>query len=115
MRRKAVYSQDFEKFWSMADAKLGGKGSKKDAYAEWLKMIESTEDADLIIRAYQSQAEAKRELQRAGQFFAPFPHLNRYIRDERFDDEIEQAVSRTTTSQTRDASRADEYRQYLEH
>ena len=115
MRRKAVYSQDFEMFWSIADAKLGAKGSKKDAYAEWLKMIESTEDADLIIRAYQSQAEAKRGLQQAGQFFAPFPHLNRYIRDERFDDEIEQAVSNTNTSKARDVSRADEYRQYLEH
>mgnify|MGYP001169085582 CR=1 FL=1 len=115
MRRKAVYSQDFEMFWSIADAALGAKGSKKDAYAEWLKMIESTEDADLIIRAYQSQAEAKRQLQQAGQFFAPFPHLNRYIRDERFDDEIEQAVSNTNTSKARDVSRADEYRQYLEH
>ena len=115
MRRKAVYSQDFEMFWSIADAKLGAKGSKKDAYAEWLKMIESTEAAALIIRAYQSQAEAKRQLQQAGQFFAPFPHLNRYIRDERFDDEIEQAVSNTNTSKARDVSRADEYRQYLEH
>ena len=115
MRRKAVYSQDFEMFWSIADAKLGANGSKKDAYAEWLKMIESTEDADLIIRAYQSQAEAKRQLQQAGQFFAPFPHLNRYIRDERFDDEIEQAVSNTNTSKARDVSRADEYRQYLAH
>ncbi len=114
MRRKAVYSQDFDTFWSMADAKLGAKGSKKDAYAEWLKMIESTEDADLIIRAYQSQAEAKRELQRAGQFFAPFPHLNRYIRDERFDDEIEQAVN-NTDKQTRDDTRREEYQRYLEH
>ena len=115
MKRKTLYSQDFETFWSIADAKLGSKGSKKDAYAEWIKMIENTEDAEEIIRAYQSQAEAKRGLQQAGQFFAPFPHLNRYIRDERVDDEIEQAVSNTNTSKARDTSRADEYRQYLEH
>ena len=114
MRRKAVYSQDFEMFWSISDAKLGAKGSKKDAYAEWLKMIESTEDADLIIRAYQSQAEAKRELSESNRFFAPFPHLNRYIRDERFDDEVEQSIN-NTDRQTRDDARREEYQRYLEH
>lgn len=114
MKRKTLYSQDFDTFWSMADAKLGAKGSKKDAYAEWLKMIESPEDAEEIIRAYQRQSEAKRELSEANRFFAPFPHLNRYIRDERFDDEIEQAVN-NTDKQTRDDTRREEYQRYLEH
>ena len=98
----------------MSDATLGAKGSKKEAYSEWSNMIETPRDAELIIRAYQEQAEAKKKLQELGQFFAPFPHLNRYIKHERFDDEIEQSTN-NTDRKTRDDARREEYQRYLEH
>lgn len=79
----------FDVLWSTADPSLGEKGVKHKARSQWSKLPESIQDS--LPGIYRRQAEYKRAMKAAGGFAANFPHLERWIRDKRFEDEVQAA------------------------
>jgi hypothetical protein len=85
-RRK--YPESFERLWKSFDTDFGEKGSKIKALEVFIKMEINDDDVEFIIERYTKQRMAK-ELQRfRGEFFTNFQHVERYLTNERFDDEI---------------------------
>jgi hypothetical protein len=85
-RRK--YPESFERLWKSFDSDYGEKGSKIKALEIFIKMEINPDDVEFIIENYTQQRMAK-ELQRIrGEFSANFQHVERYLNNERFDDEI---------------------------
>lgn len=85
-RRK--YPESFERLWKSFDTDYGEKGSKIKAFEVFIKMEINSDDVEFIIDSYTKQRMAK-ELQRMrGEFSANFQHVERYLTNERFDDEI---------------------------
>lgn len=85
-RRK--YPESFERLWKSFDTDFGEKGSKIKALEVFIKMEINDDDVEFIIERYTKQRMAK-ELQRfRGEFSANFQHIERYLTNERFDDEI---------------------------
>jgi len=85
-RRK--YPESFERLWKSFDTDYGEKGSKIKALEVFIKMEINPDDVEFIIKNYTQQRMAK-ELQRIrGEFSANFQHIERYLNNERFDDEI---------------------------
>ena len=85
-RRK--YPESFERLWKSFDSDYGEKGSKIKALEVFIKMEINPDDVEFIIENYTQQRMAK-ELQRIrGEFSANFQHVERYLINERFDDEI---------------------------
>ena len=85
-RRK--YPESFERLWKSFDSDYGEKGSKIKALEVFIKMEINPDDVEFIIENYTQQRMAK-ELQRIrGEFSANFQHVERYLNNERFDDEI---------------------------
>ena len=85
-RRK--YPESFERLWKSFDTDYGEKGSKIKALEVFIKMEINSDDVEFIIENYTQQRMAK-ELQRIrGEFSANFQHVERYLNNERFDDEI---------------------------
>jgi len=85
-RRK--YPESFERLWKSFDTDFGEKGSKIKALEVFIKMEINDDDVEFIIERYTKQRMAK-ELQRfRGEFFTNFQHIERYLTNERFDDEI---------------------------
>jgi hypothetical protein len=85
-RRK--YPESFERLWKSFDTDYGEKGSKIKALEVFIKMEINPDDVEFIIENYTQQRMAK-ELQRIrGEFSANFQHVERYLTNERFDDEI---------------------------
>lgn len=85
-RRK--YPESFERLWKSFDSDYGEKGSKIKALEVFIKMEINSDDVEFIIENYTQQRMAK-ELQRIrGEFSANFQHVERYLNNERFDDEI---------------------------
>lgn len=85
-RRK--YPESFERLWKSFDTDYGEKGSKIKAFEVFIKMEIDSDDVEFIIDSYTKQRMAK-ELQRMrGEFSANFQHVERYLTNERFDDEI---------------------------
>ena len=85
-RRK--YPESFERLWKSFDTDYGEKGSKIKALEVFIKMEINPDDVEFIIKNYTQQRMAK-ELQRIrGEFSANFQHIERYLNNERFDEEI---------------------------
>ena len=85
-RRK--YPEHFERLWKAFDTDYGEKGSKTKALEVFTSMEIDSDDVDFIIDNYTKQRMTK-ELQRMrGEFSANFQHMERYLKNERFDDEI---------------------------
>ena len=85
-RRK--YPESFERLWKSFDTDFGEKGSKIKALEVFIKMEIDSEDVEFIIENYTKQRMAK-ELQRIkNEFSSNFQHVERYLINERFDDEI---------------------------
>ena len=103
---RTKYSTEFQRLWDAFDSSLGEKGSKIKAYKVFQKMQIDADDVDYIIKSYQRQADSKMKLRSAGQFSPNFQAVERYLKNERFDDEVSadayQQVERLTKSEQAD-------------
>jgi len=79
----------FEIFWKTFTNEFGEKGSKKDAYEQFLKMNINQDLFDKIISAVKNQIENKKQLNTAGKFASNFPHAVRWLKKERWKDELQ--------------------------
>ena len=109
-RRK--YPESFERLWKSFDSDYGEKGSKIKALEVFIKMEIDLDDVEFIIERYTKQRMAK-ELQRIrGEFSANFQHIERYLNNERFDDEI--SINNYQQQQLTKSEKSDSaLRQYL--
>lgn len=80
------YSKLFEQLWDTFDPEYGAKGSKLKAHQQFLKL---RTDVQEIIRSYQHQLQNKKIIRQRGGFTAPFQHVERYLRNERWRDDPE--------------------------
>lgn len=78
----------FEDLWRTFDIELGKKGSKQDAFNRFIKLNPHQKTFDLIKEALVNQIFYKRSLHNEGKFFESFPHVFRWLRDKRWEDEI---------------------------
>jgi len=81
------YSPLFERLWNTFDPKLGVKGSKPRAYTQFQKL---RTDVQEIISKLEAQIQNKRIIKQRGGFTAPFQHVERYLRNERWKDDPEE-------------------------
>lgn len=76
----------FEELWQTFPVGFGAKGSKKKALAQFNKV--SLKDYPFLLSGLKSQTSAKRVAKVAGEFAENFPHVERWLRDERFKDDV---------------------------
>lgn len=110
MKRKK-YCDDFERLWKIFDVRFGEKGSKTKAHKVFKLMEIDSQDVDYIIKCYNNQRESKIAAENSFQFVANFPHIERYLRDERFDDELPKEHYKRDASKSGKADQA--LREYL--
>lgn len=82
------YRSMFAELWDSWPVGFGEKGSRKNAEAAFLKLKPSAELFAQMLRALAAQAEDKLTKRAAGQFASPFQHVERWIRNRRWEDEI---------------------------
>ena len=78
-----VYSNDFLSFWSEYPKAV----KKKMAFKEWEKN-KTRPDIEIILKAIREQKKNKTELKCAGQFCPEWPDPERWIKNERWNDEL---------------------------
>lgn len=79
---------DFESLWNSFPVDLGGKGSKKNAFSEFKKLKPDRELAAAMMAALVAQVADKREKRKAGVFVENFQHVERWLKNRRWEDEI---------------------------
>ena len=76
----------FGELWLSFDVEYGEKGSKKKAFDQFKKIPQDT--AITLRDVLQNQLRAKKAQANSGEFFPNFPHVERWLRDRRYEDEI---------------------------
>lgn len=79
---------DFEKLWKSFDGRFGDKGAKKKANDEFDKIKPDNNLFDDMLRAVYEQTRDKELKNSQGQFCAPFQHVERWLKNRRWEDEI---------------------------
>jgi len=83
----------FDQLWDSWPTDLGGKGNRKRAFDQWKRLNPSPEFCAEIQSCLDQQVLAKRELRSAGEFAPNFQHVERWIRDKGWEDEVGETVS----------------------
>lgn len=86
--KRIKYPEHFERLWKSLDPDYGVLGNKKKALEAFTAKEITEEDVDYILAQYEKQRRIKEVQRMRGDFSPDFPHIERYIRDERFDDEL---------------------------
>lgn len=86
--KRIKYPEHFERLWKSLDPDYGTLGNKKKAFEAFTVKEIDEDDVDYILGQYEKQRRIKEVQRMRGDFSPDFPHIERYIRDERFDDEI---------------------------
>lgn len=87
---KTSVSDQFESFWKAWPKKLGEKGEKKPAKAQFLKINPSQETFISITNAVSRQTALKQYKREAKEFCPNFPHVKKWLRDEAWENEVEE-------------------------
>lgn len=89
---RKTYSKEFNEFWELFKPieknGLGQRGNKKRAEERYKQKQIGPEDFDLIRTAINQQIEAKLARRAAGYWDPDFMHVEGWINNERWDDEI---------------------------
>ena len=86
--KRIKYPEHFERLWKSLDPDYGALGNKKKALEAFIAKEIDDDDVDYILQQYEKQRRVKEVQRMRGDFSPNFPHIERYLRDERFDDEI---------------------------
>ena len=81
----------FEDLWETFNTGYGAKGSKKNAKAQFKKIPE--DKYLLLTTALKNQISAKQAAKGAGEFYESFPHVERWLRNERYNDVLTSSPS----------------------
>lgn len=86
----------FTELWDLFPVNFGAKGSRKNAEKEFIKL---SPDADLMAQlqlAIKSQISEKQNASESGVFCPSFPHVERWLKDRRWEDEVSTKTARST-------------------
>lgn len=111
--KRQKYTEDFERLWQSFDIAFGDKGVKTKAYEVFCKMEIDTQDVSYIIKCYNRQKAVKAEQRANGQFSPNFQAVERYLRNERFDDEVSAEAYRQVEQLTKSEQADQKLKQYL--
>jgi hypothetical protein len=92
-RRKKEYSENFLEFWDLFSSDFGAKGSKAEAWAEFQKL---KPDAALLTEmksAVIAQKSWKARQRENGEFSENFKHVCRWLKGQRWEDEVPAVLS----------------------
>lgn len=96
-KTRGDYCSKFEKIWDISkDSYKETKselGSKKRAHDEYKKLKPSDELIDLIIRSLVKQKDQKVRSARLNEFYPPFQHLERWLKNRRWEDEVMENIA----------------------
>lgn len=98
------YPEDFEELWSSFDQKYGKKGSKKLAYDYYKKLNPDIDLQTEMVMAVTDQIMEREWKNRAVIWIENLPHVFRWIRNERWADEIEYYDQQSTVERFTDRS-----------
>jgi len=101
------YPEDFEELWSSFDKKWGNKGSKKLAFNQYKRLDADIDLQTEMVMAVTDQIMEREWKRRAWIWMESLPHVHRWIRDERWTDEIEYYDQQTTEERFTDSSWAE--------
>lgn len=107
-RVKNLDDSYFERLWSTFDVNMGEKGSKKNALAQWKKLNPDQQLFDEIMAGLIAQIRQKEMQQAAGVFCPNFKHVERWIKDRRWEDEISNRIVKPADTRDKAARAADE-------
>ena len=97
----------FAELWERWPSNFGEKGSRKNAEAAYLKLKPDKTTHERILAALDAQITDKSTKAVAGHFCPNFPHVERWIKNRRYDDEISQFAARPAKiSRSDEADRA---------
>jgi len=82
------HAEQFSELWSHWPTNYGEKGSRKNAEAAYLKLKPDKDLHERILAALDAQIVEKATKAAAGQFFSNFQHVERWIKNRRWEDEI---------------------------
>lgn len=82
------YSAMFDELWKTWPSGYGDKGSKKNALAAYLKLKPDKQTHETMLTALVAQAMDKSARSSAGMFAPSFPHVERWLKNQRWNDEI---------------------------
>lgn len=85
---KADASERFEKLWTEWPEGLGAKGNKKRAKSQFLSLNPSSEEFEAIMLGLMSHTRHKRESMKINEFVPNFQHVERWVRDRGWEDDI---------------------------
>lgn len=108
--KRTTYSEDFERLWNSFDGFYGNKGSKKKAYSVYQSLDVYADDLQMLLNAVGFQKAEKQQKMVSGQFYENFQHIERWLRNERWTDEISGVFIKESRSEQIER----EHRQYLE-
>ena len=82
-----MYPEDFNQFWQAC--KWPVKGSKKKAFIQWQKHLKDMPPFYQLETILQDQIEYKQYMEEHGHWQPNFPHVERWIKNFRWEDEID--------------------------
>ena len=97
------YEGKFPELWAtfkkFEKADLCTVGNKKKAYDAYKKLKLTDSQHDQMIQQLLEQGREKYTARRQGKFRAPFQQLERYLKNERFEDEIPEELTATESAE----------------
>ena len=84
----ASLAERFDDFWNSWPKDMGEKGNRKRALDQWQRLKPTPEFEKEIRACLDQQVLLKRELGAQGQFAANFQHIERWIRDRGWENEV---------------------------
>lgn len=97
----------FESLWDSFSSDYGEKGSKKTAQTQFEKINPDQQLFDEIMNGLSAQIRQKQMQQSAGAFCAPFQHVERWLKNRRWEDEISLRIVRQRDTRDKAAIAAD--------
>lgn len=88
-KAKHLIEEKFIQLWKIFSNDLGQKGSRQEALKEFQKLNPNDELFNLMIQAAEAQTQQKQMLKDRGKFSESFPHISRWIKNQRWTDEID--------------------------
>jgi len=89
----------WETFKKFEKADICTVGNKKKAYEAYKKLKLTDSQHDQMIESLLAQGREKYIAKKQGKFRAPFQQLERYLRNERFEDEIPEELTATESAE----------------
>ena len=93
VKYEGKFPELWETFKKFEKADLCTVGNKKKAYEAYKKLKLTDEQHDQMIQKLLEQGREKYVARKQGKFRAPFQQLERYLKNERFEDEIPEELT----------------------